>query len=209
MQSMNRFRNRNNRLSQLESRLDVIAQQDCSEPLTIEEFVRQLDRFRTHFAPKFRSSIQVILLADYMSHHAEKLIAEIETHVRIPQSQFVRMENEWHQLIDLLWGAILTQRQAWSEHGYTFTDDDKAILPTDAQRLYVARRRADDELLVAVATQTIRAGIVAATACLTDYPFSTVRTTQESEPAAIEVAMQQLADVTEEMAIALLEPVDQ
>lgn len=208
MNSMNRQRNRNNRLKRLETRLDVVAQRDSPEPVTIDAFVRGLRSFRTDLFPKLRSSIQVVLIADYMNRHAEALIAQIDSHDRILLSRFTEIENEWQRLFKILLDAIVTQYLDSMKHGATSIEGDEVTCPTVAPCLYVEKRATTDELAVAVATRTLRSGVVSAIACLTEFPFTAVRTMQESEPAAIEVAMQQLAEVTGEMAFTDLESID-
>ena len=176
--------------------------------MTIDEFVRQLHRFRTDLFPKLHSSIQVVLIADYMNRHAEALIAQLDSHDRILLSRFAEIENEWQRLFKMLLDAIVTQYLDSMKHGATSIEGDEVKCPAVAPCLYVEKRVTTDELAVAVATRTLRSGVVSATACLTEFPFTAVRTMQESEPAAIEVAMQQLAEVTGEMAFTDLETID-
>lgn len=176
--------------------------------MAIDEFVRQLHRFRTDLFPKLHSSIQVVLIADYMNRHAEALIAQLESQDGIMLRRFAEFENKWQRLFKMLLDAIVTQYLASMKYGDRSIEGDEVGCPTMAPFLYVAKHETTDELAVAVATRTLRSGVVTATACLTEFPFTAVWTMQESEPAAIEVAMQQLAEVTREMAFTDLEAID-
>jgi len=207
MQSTTGTRKQNNRLARLETRLDAALQQSDTEAVTIDEFVRELHSFRTDLGPKLHSSVQVILIADYMNRHAETLIEELESHDRTVLSRFPEIEDEWHRLLKMLLDAVVTQYLASMKHRATSIESNEAELPAAAPCLYVARRETTDELAVAVSTQTPHTGVVTATACLTEFPFTSVQTTQQSESNAVEVAMQQLAEVAKAMAVTALEPV--
>lgn len=176
--------------------------------MTIDEFIRQLHRCRTDLLPTLHSSIQVILIADYMYRHAETLIEELESHDRTVLSRFPEIEDEWHRLLKMLTDAVVTQYLASMKHRATSIESDEEKLPAAAPCLYVAKRETTGELAVAVSTQTLRAGAVTVTACLTEFPFTAVRSLQESEAAAIDVAIRELVGVIPEMTVTAVEPID-